>query len=175
MVSRPGQLVSTMTATAVSNPKQVRRKAMSSVPGYAALETSMESEVAATGQSTPWLSSTMAGCGGAGPLLSLAEAHADRRTDVGDRRIGVAISDEKGDGPRRPRVLTRTTLAADLVACASASRPTAVVDRGGLPKNMNGIGLGAEGDGVRPRAEAALATPSSWTSASRPSEAERAP
>jgi len=59
--------------------------------------------------------------------------------DVGDRRIGVAISDEKGWTAQGLRVLTRTTLAADLEAlrtCFASYAPSAIVI--GLPKNMNG-------------------------------------
>ena len=59
--------------------------------------------------------------------------------DVGDRRIGVAMSDEKGWTAQGVRVITRTTLDADLEAlrdCLSPYAPSALVV--GLPKNMNG-------------------------------------
>lgn len=66
--------------------------------------------------------------------------------DVGDRRIGIAISDEQGWTAQGVSVLTRTTTDADLTALAVAFEPygptTIVV---GLPKNMNGsIGPQAE-------------------------------
>jgi len=59
--------------------------------------------------------------------------------DVGDRRIGVAISDEKGWTAQPLHVLTRTNLDADLAAlsaCFSPYTPSCIVI--GLPKNMNG-------------------------------------
>jgi putative Holliday junction resolvase len=66
--------------------------------------------------------------------------------DVGDRRIGVAISDEKGWTAQGLQVLTRTTLDADLAAlgaCFSPYTPSTIVI--GFPKNMNGtIGPQAE-------------------------------
>jgi putative Holliday junction resolvase len=66
--------------------------------------------------------------------------------DVGDRRIGVAISDEKGWTAQALQVLTRTNLDADLAAlktCFSPYAPSSIVI--GLPKNMNGtIGPQAE-------------------------------
>jgi putative Holliday junction resolvase len=70
--------------------------------------------------------------------------------DVGDRRIGIAISDEQGWTAQGVSVLTRTTTEADLEALAAAFEPygptTIVV---GLPKNMNGT--------LGPQAEKALA------------------
>ncbi len=70
--------------------------------------------------------------------------------DVGDRRIGVAISDEQGWTAQGVGVLTRTTLEADLADLQAAFEPyapTAIVV--GLPKNMNGT--------LGPQAEKALA------------------
>ena len=71
--------------------------------------------------------------------------------DVGDRRIGVAISDEQGWTAQGVTVLTRTgDRAADLAALAAAFEPygpTTIVI--GLPKNMNGT--------VGPQAEKVLA------------------
>lgn len=70
--------------------------------------------------------------------------------DVGDRRIGVAISDEMGWTAQGVTVLKRTTLEADLEAlraCLAPYAPTAIVV--GLPKNMNGT--------LGPQAEKALA------------------
>jgi len=68
--------------------------------------------------------------------------------DVGDRRIGVAISDEKGWTAQGLHVLTRTSLAADLEAlraCFAPYEPTTIVV--GLPKNMNGT-LGPQAEKV---------------------------
>lgn len=68
--------------------------------------------------------------------------------DVGDRRIGVAISDEKGWTAQGIEVLTRRTLDADLDAlrnCFASYEPTALVI--GLPKNMNGT-LGPQAEKV---------------------------
>jgi putative Holliday junction resolvase len=66
--------------------------------------------------------------------------------DVGDRRIGVAISDELGWTAQGLCVVTRTNLAADLEALRTLFAeygPTVIVV--GLPKNMNGtIGPQAE-------------------------------
>lgn len=66
--------------------------------------------------------------------------------DVGDRRIGVAVSDEKGWTAQGLQVLIRTTLDADLAAlgaCFDPYAPSTIVI--GLPKNMNGtIGPQAE-------------------------------
>src|SRR6185295_6451466 len=45
--------------------------------------------------------------------------------DVGDRRIGIAISDEKGWTAQGLDVLTRTALAADLAALAARFAPYA--------------------------------------------------
>jgi putative holliday junction resolvase len=59
--------------------------------------------------------------------------------DVGDRRIGVAISDEQGWTAQGIDVVHRTRLDADLQALRDTFAPfvpTAVVI--GLPKNMNG-------------------------------------
>jgi len=70
--------------------------------------------------------------------------------DVGDRRIGVAISDEMGWTAQGVAVLKRTHLEADLEAlraCLAPYAPTAIVV--GLPKNMNGT--------LGPQAEKALA------------------
>jgi putative holliday junction resolvase len=70
--------------------------------------------------------------------------------DVGDRRIGVAISDEKGWTAQGLHVLTRTSLAADLAALRASFapyEPSAIVV--GLPKNMNGT--------LGPQAEKAMA------------------
>ena len=82
--------------------------------------------------------------------------------DVGDRRIGVAISDEKGWTAQGLEVLTRTTLSADLAALRAHFAPyepsTIVV---GLPKNMNGT-LGPQAQKVMAFAselESALAIP----------------
>lgn len=69
--------------------------------------------------------------------------------DVGDRRIGVAISDEKGWTAQGLQVVTRTVLDADLEAlraCFASYLPSAIVV--GLQKNMNGT--------IGPQAEKAL-------------------
>ena len=82
--------------------------------------------------------------------------------DVGDRRIGIAISDEKGWTAQGLRVLRRGRLDADLEAlraCFAPFEPSLIVI--GLPKNMNGtIGPQAEkvADFAR-RVEAALGIP----------------
>ncbi len=59
--------------------------------------------------------------------------------DVGDRRIGVAVSDEQGWTAQGIGVVQRKTLAADVEALRALFEPyeptTIVV---GLPKNMNG-------------------------------------
>jgi putative Holliday junction resolvase len=66
--------------------------------------------------------------------------------DVGDRRIGVAVSDEQGWTAQSIDVVQRTSLAADIEALRAVLAPyapTAIVV--GLPKNMNGsIGPQAE-------------------------------
>ncbi len=70
--------------------------------------------------------------------------------DVGDRRVGIAISDEQGWTAQGLTVLVRTELDADLAALAAAFapyQPTTIVV--GLPKNMNGT--------VGPQAEKAIA------------------
>jgi len=70
--------------------------------------------------------------------------------DVGDRRIGVAISDEMGWTAQGLEVITRRELAADLAAlarCFADYQPSRIVV--GFPKNMNGT--------VGPQAEKALA------------------
>lgn len=59
--------------------------------------------------------------------------------DVGDRRIGVAVSDELGLTAQGLLVLSRTTLEADLHAlreCFGPYAPSTIVV--GLPRNMNG-------------------------------------
>jgi putative Holliday junction resolvase len=59
--------------------------------------------------------------------------------DVGDRRIGVAISDELGWTAQGVGVLTRTTLARDLTDLRdllAPYAPTSIVV--GHPRNMNG-------------------------------------
>jgi putative Holliday junction resolvase len=59
--------------------------------------------------------------------------------DVGERRIGVAISDEMGWTAQGLTVVTRTRLVADLAAlrdCFAPYEPTTIVV--GLPRNMNG-------------------------------------
>lgn len=59
--------------------------------------------------------------------------------DVGDRRIGIAISDEQGWTAQGLRVLTRSQLDADLEslrACFEPFEPSLIVV--GFPKNMNG-------------------------------------
>jgi len=59
--------------------------------------------------------------------------------DVGDRRIGVAISDEHGWTAQGVGVVQRTRLADDLAALRAIFAPfapTTIVI--GLPKNMNG-------------------------------------
>src|SRR5436190_1733352 len=69
--------------------------------------------------------------------------------DVGDRRIGIAISDEQGWTAQGLTVLTRTALDADLAAIAATFapyQPTTIIV--GLPKNMNGT--------VGPQAEKAM-------------------
>jgi len=69
--------------------------------------------------------------------------------DVGDRRIGVAVSDELGWTAQGLTVLRRTGRKADLAALAECLRPyaptTIVV---GLPRNMNG-GEGPQAEKVR--------------------------
>lgn len=70
--------------------------------------------------------------------------------DVGDRRIGVAVSDEMGWTAQGLEVLTRSQLAADLEAlraCLAPYEPSTIVV--GLPKNMNGT--------IGPQAEKVLA------------------
>jgi len=70
--------------------------------------------------------------------------------DVGDRRIGVAVSDEHGWTAQGIDVVHRTKLAADLDALRAVFapfEPTSIVI--GLPKNMNGT--------VGPQAEKVLA------------------
>ena len=82
--------------------------------------------------------------------------------DVGDRRIGVAISDEQGWTAQGIGVVQRTRVDADLEALRTMLAPfapsTIVV---GLPKNMNGT-LGPQAqkalDFAR-RLETALALP----------------
>lgn len=59
--------------------------------------------------------------------------------DVGDRRIGVAVSDEMGWTAQGVGVVARTTLDADFAALRAQLdpyQPSAIVV--GLPKNMNG-------------------------------------
>ena len=59
--------------------------------------------------------------------------------DVGDRRIGVAMSDELGMTAQGLRVVHRSTLEADLDAlraCLAPFEPSTLVV--GLPRNMNG-------------------------------------
>ncbi len=82
--------------------------------------------------------------------------------DVGDRRIGVAISDELGWTAQGLGVITRSKLAADLDAVraffAEYAPSTIVV---GLPINMNGT-IGPQAEKVKTFAralEAALAIP----------------
>jgi len=68
--------------------------------------------------------------------------------DVGDRRIGVAVSDEQGWTAQGIVVVHRTKLAADLDALRAAFapyEPTTIVI--GLPKNMNGT-LGPQAEKV---------------------------
>jgi putative Holliday junction resolvase len=68
--------------------------------------------------------------------------------DVGDRRIGVAVSDEQGWTAQGIEVVHRTKLAADLDALRAAFAPyapTTIVI--GLPKNMNGT-LGPQAEKV---------------------------
>ena len=82
--------------------------------------------------------------------------------DVGDRRIGVAISDELGWTAQGLGVVERSGLAADLEAirrCFADYAPTTIVV--GLPKNMNGtLGPQAEKVSAFARAlETALAVP----------------
>jgi putative Holliday junction resolvase len=70
--------------------------------------------------------------------------------DVGDRRIGVAISDEQGWTAQGIDVVHRTQLTKDLEALRAVFAPfapTAIVI--GLPKNMNGT--------IGPQAEKVLA------------------
>jgi putative pre-16S rRNA nuclease len=82
--------------------------------------------------------------------------------DVGDRRIGVAISDELGWTAQGLRVVTRTRLEADLAVlreCFAAYEPSTIVV--GFPKNMNGT-VGPQAEKVRAFAtevEAALGVP----------------
>jgi putative pre-16S rRNA nuclease len=70
--------------------------------------------------------------------------------DVGDRRIGVAVSDEQGWTAQGIGVVQRKNLAADIEALRAMLAPyeptTMVV---GLPKNMNGT--------IGPQAEKVLA------------------
>lgn len=82
--------------------------------------------------------------------------------DVGDRRIGVAMSDENGWTAQGVGVVQRKNLAADLDALRAAFAPygptTVVV---GLPKNMNGS-IGPQAEKVLAFArevESALAVP----------------
>ncbi len=59
--------------------------------------------------------------------------------DVGDRRIGVAVSDELGLTAQGLSVVRRTNLEADMRAlreCFEPYTPTTIVV--GLPRNMNG-------------------------------------
>jgi putative Holliday junction resolvase len=59
--------------------------------------------------------------------------------DVGDRRIGVAVSDELGWTAQGVTVVRRTTPTDDLTAlaaCLEPYAPTTIVV--GLPRNMNG-------------------------------------
>ena len=68
--------------------------------------------------------------------------------DVGDRRIGVAVSDEQGWTAQGINVVHRTKLPADLDALRAAFAPyapTTIVI--GLPKNMNGT-LGPQAEKV---------------------------
>jgi putative Holliday junction resolvase len=68
--------------------------------------------------------------------------------DVGDRRIGVAVSDEQGWTAQGIEVVHRTKLAADLDALRAVFapyEPTTIVI--GLPKNMNGT-LGPQAEKV---------------------------
>jgi len=68
--------------------------------------------------------------------------------DVGDRRIGVAVSDELGWTAQGVGVVTRTRLDADLEAlrrCFAEYAPSTIVV--GLPKNMNGT-LGPQAEKV---------------------------
>jgi len=70
--------------------------------------------------------------------------------DFGDRRIGVAVSDELGWTAQAVDVVSRTRLEADLEAlraCLAPYAPSAIVI--GLPKNMNGT--------LGPQAQKALA------------------
>jgi putative Holliday junction resolvase len=82
--------------------------------------------------------------------------------DVGDRRIGVAVSDELGWTAQGLCVVTRTKLDADLEAVRKSLAeytPTTIVV--GLPKNMNGT-LGPQAQKVMAFARAleeALAIP----------------
>jgi putative Holliday junction resolvase len=82
--------------------------------------------------------------------------------DVGDRRIGVAISDEYGWTAQGVDVVRRTHLDKDLEALRAALAPfapTTIVI--GLPKNMNGS-LGPQAEKVLAFArqvEEALAVP----------------
>jgi putative Holliday junction resolvase len=82
--------------------------------------------------------------------------------DVGDRRIGVAISDENGWTAQGIEVLHRRTLDADLDAlrdCLAPYAPSTLVI--GLPKNMNGT-LGPQAEKVMAfarRVEAHLGIP----------------
>lgn len=78
--------------------------------------------------------------------------------DVGDRRIGVAISDELGWTAQGVGVITRTALDADLVAVREAFAeyaPSTIVV--GLPINMNGT-LGPQAAKVKAFADALAGT-----------------
>lgn len=69
--------------------------------------------------------------------------------DVGDKRIGVALSDELGITAQGLTTLQRTAPAEDLVKLASLIRENAVEKIvAGLPRNMNGT-LGPQADKVK--------------------------
>jgi putative Holliday junction resolvase len=82
--------------------------------------------------------------------------------DVGERRIGVAISDEMGWTAQGLAVVTRTDLAADLEALRASFapyEPSSIVV--GFPRNMNGT-VGPQAERVRAFAgalESALGIP----------------
>jgi putative pre-16S rRNA nuclease len=101
-------------------------------------------------------------CGPRSPLLGSPRIVRIGGLDVGDRRIGVAISDELGWTAQGLCVVTRTKLDADLAAlraCFAEYAPTTIVV--GLPKNMNGT-LGPQAEKVMAFARAledALAVP----------------